>query len=214
MVIGIFAAMFFLLQSGLWQKLENLDRWLFIKVNSDLTNPFFDSFFQFMRYPLNWAPLYLFLFAFALLNYKDKGAWWMLFFVTTVALTDMTGTYVFKHSFERLRPCGDPDFFYHVRLLVNHCSGGSSFVSNHAANHFGLATFFYLTAKPLLKRWAWIAFVWAGLVAYSQVYVGIHYPSDVIGGALLGLLFGTLTGTLFNKRYGFAIFDSQSTVSS
>ena len=206
--------MFFLLQSGLLQTLEKLDQWLFIKVNSGLTSPFLDSFFQFMRYPLNWAPLYLFLFVFAILNFKGKGLWWMLFFVTTVALTDMTGTYVFKHGFERMRPCRDPDFFYHVRLLVNHCSGGSSFVSNHAANHFGLATFFFLTAKPLFQRWAWIAFAWAGLVAYAQVYVGIHYPSDIVGGALLGMVFGTLTGTLFNKRHGFAIFGAQSTGSS
>ena len=205
--------MFFLLQSNFWQKLEKLDQWLFIKINSGFTNPFFDSLFPFMRYPLNWAPLYLFLFIFALLNYKGKGGWWILFFVTTIALTDMTGTYIFKHNFERIRPCGDPDFFYHVRLLVNHCSAGNSFISNHAANHFGLAAFFFLTAKPLLKHWALLAFAWAGMIAYSQVYVGIHYPSDVLAGALLGLLFGTLTGTLFNKRYGFAIFDAQSTVS-
>jgi len=206
--------MFFLLQTGIWQKLEKLDQWLFIKVNSDFTQPFLDGLFQFMRYPLNWAPLYLFLIVFALLNFKEKGLWWVLFFVTTVALTDMTGTYVFKHAFKRIRPCGDPDFYTHVRLLVNHCSTGYSFISNHAANHFGLATFFFLTTKPLLSRWSWLAFVWAALVAYSQVYVGIHYPSDVAAGALLGLVFGMLTGTLFNKRYGFAIFDSQSTVST
>lgn len=214
MVIGIFAAMFFLLQSGLLQKLEKLDQWMFMKVNSGFTNPFFDSLFPFMRYPLNWAPLYLFLGVFAVLNYKNKGLWWILFFITTIALTDMTGNYLFKQIFKRIRPCGDPDFFYQVRLLVNHCSVGYSFVSNHAANHFGLAAFFFLTTRPLLKKWAWIAFTWAGLIAYSQVYVGIHYPFDVIVGALLGLVFGTVTGTLFNKRYGFAIFDAQSTVSS
>lgn len=167
-----------------------------------------------MRYPLNWAPLYLFLGVFAILNYKGKGAWWLLFFIITIALTDMTGTYIFKHNFQRVRPCGDPDFFLNVRLLADHCSTGYSFVSNHAANHFGLAAFFFITARPLLKKYAVIAFVWAGLIAYSQVYIGIHYPSDILGGALLGLLFGGLTGGLFNKRYGFAIFDKQSTVSS
>ncbi len=196
------------------QELEKLDQWLFILINTGLANPVFDSLMPFMRYPLNWAPLYLFLAAFAIINYKSKGAWWILFFAVTIPLTDMTGNYVFKHSFERTRPCGDPDFFFHVRLLVDHCSTGYSFVSNHAANHFGLATFFFLTTKPLLKKWAYIAFVWAALISIAQVYVGIHYPSDILGGAILGIIFGTLTGTLFNKRHGFSIFDTQSTVSS
>lgn len=206
--------MFFLSLLSIWQKFEKLDQWLFIKINSDLANPFFDGLMPLLRYALNWAPLYLFLGAFALLNYKGKGAWWILFFIITIALTDMTGNYVFKQNFQRIRPCGDPDFFFHVRLLAGHCSTGYSFVSNHAANHFGLAAFFFITTRPLLQQWAGIAFIWAGLVAYAQVYVGIHYPSDVVGGALLGLLFGALTATLFNKRFGFAIFDIQSTVSS
>ena len=212
--IGIFAAMFFLSLLNIWQKLEKLDQWLFIKINGDLTNPFFDVLMPFMRYGLNWAPLYLFLAAFAILNYKVKGLWWILFFIVTIALTDMTGNYVFKHGFQRIRPCGDPDFFFNVRLLTDHCSTGYSFISNHAANHFGLASFFFITTRPLLKQWAAIAFVWAGLIAYSQVYIGIHYPSDIIGGTFLGLLFGVLTGNVFNKRYGFVTFDAQSTVSS
>ncbi len=199
---------------SIWQELEKLDQWLFILVNTGLANPVFDSLMPFMRFPLNWAPLYLFLAAFAVINYKAKGAWWILFFTVTIPLTDMTGNYVFKQSFERTRPCGDPDFFFHVRLLVDHCSTGYSFVSNHAANHFGLATFFFLTTKPLLQKWAYIAFLWAALISIAQVYVGIHYPSDILGGAILGIIFGTLTGTLFNKRHGFSIFDTQSTVSS
>ena len=206
--------MFFLLQSNFWQRLEKLDQWLFIQINSNTVNPFFDALMPFMRYPLNWAPLYVFLGAFVLLNYKGKGAWWILFFIVTIALTDMTGNYIFKQNVARVRPCGDPDFFSQVRLLVDRCNMGYSFVSNHAANHFGIATFFFLTSKSLLKYWAYIGFVWAALIAYAQVYIGIHYPFDVIGGALLGLLFGMLTGTIFNKRYGFAIFESQSTVST
>ena len=213
-LIDIFAPMFFLTLLSIWQKLEKLDQWLFIQINSGLANPFFDTLMPFMRYSLNWAPIYVFLAAFVLLNYKGKGAWWILFFIVTVALTDMTGNYVFKHGFERIRPCGDPDFYFHVRLLTNHCSTGYSFVSNHAANHFGMATFFFITLRPIIGKWAVIAFIWAALIAYSQVYVGIHYPSDILGGALLGTGFGLLTGTLFNKRHGFAIFDIQSTVSS
>ena len=145
--------MFFLLQSSFWQKLEKLDQWLFIKINSDLTNPFFDSFIAFYALPAELgATLFISvcICCYSILKEKESGGFY--FSVTTVALTDMTGTYVFKHSFERIRPCGDPDFFYHVRLLVNHCSGGYSFVSNHAANHFGMATFFFITCETSVEN--------------------------------------------------------------
>ena len=204
----------FLLQNSLLQKLEQADHWLFIQLNSVYTNSFFDVFLPFMRNASHWAPLYVFVISFALLNFKGKGIWWTVFFLATVALTDMTGTYVFKHEFERLRPCSDPDFFFRVRLLVNQCSGGYSFTSNHAANHFGMATFFFFSFRTVLKKWAWIGFAWAATVAYAQVYVGVHYPLDVLAGSLLGFFFGGITATFFNKRYGFAIFDNQPTLSS
>jgi membrane-associated phospholipid phosphatase len=195
------------------EKLEKFDQWLFIQLNTGTANSFFDAVLPYMRYGLNWAPLYIFLITFALLNFKSRGAWWVLFFIVTVALTDMTGNYVFKHGFERIRPCGDPDFHMHVRLLTS-CSSGFSFVSNHAANHFGIATFFFLTMRPVIGRWAYIAFLWAAMIAYAQVYIGIHYPFDVLAGGLLGAGFALLTARFFNKRFGFAIFDKQSTVSS
>jgi undecaprenyl-diphosphatase len=158
---------------------------------------------------MNWAPLYLFLAVFVLLNFKEKGAWWILFFVSTVALTDLGGTHLFKEHFGRDRPCADPGFYMHVRLLVNCVGTGNSFISNHAANHFGMAMFFFLTLRPALKKWSWIVFLWAGLIAYAQIYVGIHFPLDVLTGALFGSIIGYGTGKLFNKRYGFAIFDNQ-----
>jgi membrane-associated phospholipid phosphatase len=201
----------FLLESGLWHKLEQFDQWLFIKVNSGMANPFFDAVMPFMRQSINWAPLYLFLGVFAVLNFKSKGLWWALFFIATVAITDMIGTRVLKHSIQRLRPCGDPDFYYRVRLVVEYCSNGFSFTSNHAANHFGLATFFYITMHHVLGKWATIGFIWASMIAFAQVYVGVHYPLDVLAGSLLGILVGTLTGRLFNNRYRFVIFENQST---
>ncbi len=199
----------YLLVINFWQKLVEWDQSLFEKINGDWANSFFDTVMPFLRNSINWAPLYLFLLVFVLMNFKVKGIWWAVLFLSTVALADMTGTYVFKHGFDRLRPCNDPNFADHVRLLLKHCAGGSSFTSNHAANHFGMAAFFFVTFRHLFKKWAWFGLFWAAAIAYAQVYVGVHYPLDVFCGALLGLAFGITTGTFFNKRFGFAIFDNQ-----
>ena len=185
------------------------DQLLFEKINSDWSNPFFDAVMPFLRNSIHWMPLYLFVLVFVLANFKIKGLWWFVFFLSTIALTDMTGTYVFKHEFERLRPCNDPALADHLRLLLKQCSGGYSFVSNHAANHFGMGTFFFITFRHILKNWVWLGLFWAGLIAYAQVYVGVHYPMDVFAGGLLGLAFGIAMGSFFNKRFGFAIFDNQ-----
>ncbi len=155
----------------------------------------------FLRNSIHWVPLYLFLFIFAVLNFKAKGLWWIVFFLVTVALTDMTGTNIFKHGFERIRPCNNPDMLAHLRLLVR-CPSGYGFISNHAANHFSMAMFLFLTLRHLYKNWMLLAFLWAGSIGYAQVYVGIHYPSDIAGGMMLGIIYGTITSLLFNKFFG------------
>lgn len=190
-------------------KLEDFDRWLFIQINNYQSNSFFDTVMPFIRNAYTWAPLYLFLFLFVTINFKNMGnvIWWVVIFLCTVSLTDMTSSQLIKNSFHRLRPCADVDFFQHVRLLVNRCSGTYSFTSSHAANHFGMATFLFVTLRPRLGKWIWIVYGWALLVGYAQVYVGVHYPFDVMGGAILGFAFGWLLGTFFNKRFGFANFD-------
>lgn len=190
------------------EKLIAWDRQLFERINSGLANPFFDTVMPFLRNSLHWAPLYLFLFVFVLMNYKVRGIWWVVFFMATVALTDMIGTYGFKHIFMRERPC-NTDMYEQVRLVLKECGGGYSFVSNHAANHFGMAVFFFITFRHWFRKWAWVGIAWAGLIAFAQVYIGVHFPSDVVGGAMLGIGIGWGTGTFFNKRFGFAIFESQ-----
>lgn len=200
--------------SGIWQRLEQWDQWLFIKINSGWTNSAFDTIMPFMRNGLHWIPVYLFFGVFALLNFKKNGVWWCLFLLVTVAMTDLGGTYIFKHNIGRLRPCNDLDFASHVRLLVDHCSYGPSFISNHAANHVGMGVFFFITMRKIIGRWAVLSVFWGLLIAYAQVYVGVHYPLDVLAGSLIGLIFGTFTGNVFNKRYGFAIFENQPTASS
>lgn len=197
----------FLLNTGLIQKLEQLDQWLFIQVNNNQTNSLFDSVMPYLRVAYYWTPLYLFLFVFITMNFKGRGLWWCVIFLCTVSLCDMTSTNLFKELFHRLRPCADADFFQNVRLLVDGCGGKYGFTSNHAANHFGMATFIFLTLRPVIGKWVWLAYLWAAVIGYAQVYVGVHYPFDILGGAAIGFLFGWLLGVFFNKRFGFANFD-------
>ena len=197
----------FLLKAGFFQKLEQWDQWLFIQINNHQSNPFFDSIMPYLRSSFYWAPVYLFLFVFVIMNFKGRGLWWIVIFLCTVSLCDMTSSQLVKELFQRLRPCQDPDFFQYVRLLVDNCSKTYSFTSSHASNHFGMGIFIFLTLRPVIKKWTWIAIAWAAIICYAQVYVGVHYPSDVLGGAVIGLVFGSLLGIFFNKRFGFVNFE-------
>lgn len=185
-------------------KLIQLDREVFVTINSQWHNGLFDALLQFARNPYTWAPLYFFLLVFMWYNFRWKGAIWVLFFIATFGITDSISGQILKGMFERYRPCNDPFFSQFVRSLVP-CAGRHSFPSNHAANHFALAMFMFLTLKRPFGKWMWVTFLWALLVSYAQIYTGQHYPSDIVYGTLAGLIFGTLTATIYNtkfKRFG------------
>src|SRR5215471_10724773 len=97
-------------------QLKDLDQSLFKKINHDWTNGFFDHLFLLIRESWFWFPWYLFLFLFVAFNLKKNWWWWIILFLCTVALTDMTGTRLFKHLIARDRPCNDPAFFMSVRM--------------------------------------------------------------------------------------------------
>lgn len=187
---------------SLWQHIEEMDQRLFLILNHKLANPFFDAVFPFLRDSFFWAPLYLFILSFIIGNYGKKGLWWAVFFIATVSIADLAGTYVFKEAVRRLRPCNDPALADQVRLVIKKCAGGYSFLSNHAANHFGLATFMVLSFKPVFKHWVYFAYLWAALISFAQVYVGVHYPLDILGGAALGTLAGYLTASVYHHNFG------------
>ena len=197
----------FLIQSSLLTNLEQWDQWLFIQINNNQSNSLFDTIMPYLRIAYFWIPIYLFLLVFIPANFKGRGWWWILIFLCTVSLCDMTSTNLFKEVFKRLRPCTDPEFLQHVRLVIDRCGGRFSFTSNHAANHFGMATFIFITLRPVVKNWVWLAYLWAAIIGYAQVYVGVHYPFDILGGALIGFTFGWLLGSFFNKRFGFVNFE-------
>ncbi|MCW5914071.1 MAG: phosphatase PAP2 family protein [Chitinophagaceae bacterium] len=175
------------------------DQSLFHKINGEWTNSFLDFTLPFVREPFFWAPLYIFLGLFALLNFKGKGIWWVLAFLILVMVSDFTSSSVIKEAFFRLRPCRDPEMAGQVRFIVKYCPVSSSFVSSHAVNHFAISTFIFATFRKPLSNWWALILLWAALVCYAQVYVGVHYPVDVLAGGLFGVFLGGLTATIFNR---------------
>lgn len=170
--------------------LLDIDKGLFHLINQTWSNPVFDAVLPLFRERILWAPLYVFIAAFSVLNFGNRGWWVVLAVVLAVALADVTSSRFVKKAVGRLRPCNDPEMADNVRLRLPACGSGFSFTSSHAANHFAAALVF-IGFFGKIRRWvAPAALMWALAVSYAQVYVGVHYPGDVLGGGMLGVLCG------------------------
>ena len=187
------------------------DRNLFRIINGQLSCPAFDGLLPLWRTPEFWTPLYLFLIVFMWINFRKAALWWMLYFVVTVSTMDLIGNKLIKQTVQRIRPCNDPSIFPDLILRIPHCGTGYSFISNHAANHFALAMFAFLTLGAVARKWRWLFFVWAFSIGWAQIYVGVHYPFDVLAGAFVGILMGGIMATLFNRIHQRPIFDTATT---
>ena len=176
------------------------DKAVFLFINQRHTNSFFDWLMPIMRESKTWIPLYILLIVFATIKLKKKVLLWILFAILTIALTDQISSHILKPFFARLRPCADPNFSPQIRLLLNHCSGGFSFTSSHACNHFGVAIFIITSLATYLNNWKYLFIIWAAIICFAQVYVGVHYPLDILCGGLLGAFIGKFTGKFYLKR--------------
>ncbi len=186
----------------MFKKLIDFDTYLFGIVNQKASNTFFDSIMPFIRQPLFWLPLYLFIILFAIYNFQKKAAIWIGSLLLTVGITDSISSHIFKPLFGRLRPCNNPELADSIRLLVDHCGQNGSFTSSHATNHFGIAVFIFMTLEKVWGKFNYLFLLWASVICFAQVYVGVHFPFDVIGGAILGSSIGYLTARFFKRREG------------
>ncbi|MEM7106210.1 MAG: phosphatase PAP2 family protein [Bacteroidota bacterium] len=178
------------------------DHYFFDLVNGLWKNNLLDTIFPFWRHKLVWIPVYVFIFSFLLINFKKQGMWIIFFALLTITFSDMASSKVIKPLVNRDRPCHTSQRTSETNVLIR-CGPGKSFPSSHATNHFGLALFLIFV---LGKRFRWITLpllFWAGSIAYGQVYVGVHYPFDAIGGAVLGGLIGGTLGSICERRIYF-----------
>lgn len=174
--------------------LIELDQKLFLFLNG-LHSEGMDPVMWWISGKTTWWPFYLFLLGFLTWTRKWQMIPLVVFIVLSVTVTDQTSVHLFKEVFERLRPCHEPELQGLVHIVNNKCGGQYGFVSSHAANSFGVAM---LLSMIVRKPWFWaIMFIWAALVSYSRVYLGVHYPADIFGGAMLGVLCGWLLFVLF-----------------
>jgi undecaprenyl-diphosphatase len=186
--------------------IKQLDVDLLVFINSVLANHLFDIVAPIVREKTTWIPLYL---ALAILLFKihgKKAFLWIGAALLLILISDQTALFT-KNYFQRLRPCNEPDLSGVILLKLSHCSSSFSFISAHAANHFAQATLYSL----IFKKWyAWVLFyLWASIIGFAQIYVGIHYPTDILVGSIWGIILGVVvykaTLYFYQKFYSYPL---------
>lgn len=187
------------------ESLISLDKEIFLKLNG-LGAPTLDAFMVFVSGKLEWIPFYALLIFVLFRKYRLKTFYILFFVVILITLGDQTSVNLFKNIFMRFRPCHDPDLEGLVYIVNNHCGGQYGFVSSHATNTFSLAVFVSFLLKN--KWWTSILIIWAIIVSYSRVYLGVHFPLDIICGAILGVLVALVDFKLMkfiNRKFNLGI---------
>lgn len=178
------------------EQLLQHDKDLFLILNN-LGAETWDGFWMFMTNKFSSIPLYLLL---IFLSFKQWGlkktGLLVLFAVLMITSTNGLADF-FKYGVQRLRPCYDSDVNELMRLVKDSCGGKFGYFSAHAGNTMAVAVFFSILLKGKFRHIGILLLIWAILVAYSRIYIGVHFPFDVFTGMAIGLFFGWLFAKLF-----------------
>ncbi|WP_289003946.1 phosphatase PAP2 family protein [uncultured Parabacteroides sp.] len=179
------------------EKILAYERDLFFMLNGS-DSPFLDRFMWLFSGKAVWLPLAAFILIVLLYKKKWKESILILLgIVLVVTLCDQFASHVCKPIFTRFRPTHHPDFMDQVKTVFDYRGGRYGFISSHAANAFGFATYMSLLFR--YRLFTWTIFLWAALTAYTRVYLGVHFISDIVPGAIAGVFFGWLVYWLYVK---------------
>lgn len=168
--------------------IHEFDSLLFHLINKTWSHQILDTILIPIRDKNFWIPLYIIIATMMVFIFRKKSIYIILLCIASFGATDQISASILKPNINRIRPCNDPAFSNSVVLRIDSCGVGKSFPSAHATNTFGFAMILSLIFR---KKAGWIApvsFLWAFLISYAQIYVGVHYPTDIIAGAFLGTL--------------------------
>ncbi len=178
--------------------LQHIDTDLFLFLNG-MHNSFFDWLMYWISVKWVWIPLYVFLLYLIIREYKWKSLVILLFVAILITLSDQLSVHLFKNTFQRLRPCHDPEIMESVHLVKDYCGGKFGFISSHAANSFALATFLIGILGKKFRYFTLLILLWATVISYSRIYLGVHFPGDVIVGGIFGAILGYILQITYKK---------------